>query len=67
MVCTYSKNALFTRDLKSLSGAEFYKMVMAFKFSYIKVLQEKTGINFPIFIDSPGGREVEKETIECVL
>ena len=35
--------------------------------TYNLVLYEKTGIRFPLFIDSPGGREVERETIEKTL
>ena len=64
---SYTDSILFTRELKTISGAELYKMVMAYKLSYIKVLQEKSGVKMPIFIDSPGGREVEIGTIERVL
>lgn len=63
----YSDNMLFTKELKTISGAELYKMVITYKLSYIKVLQEKLNLTLPIFIDSPGGREVEKDTIECIL
>lgn len=63
----YSGNYLFTHDLKSLSGGILYKMILAYKFSYISVLQEKCGYKLPIFIDSPNGREVTEETITSAL
>ena len=63
----YSDDYLFTHDLKSLSGAVLYKMIFAYKLSYIKALEKRTGVKFPIFIDSPAGREVETGTINKAL
>ncbi len=36
-----SDSFLFTNDLKSYSGAEFYKLVIAFKLSYIRAVRRK--------------------------
>ena len=58
---------IFTRDLKSLSGAILHKLVFAFKLAYIKVITDKIGIALPIILDSPSGREVEQDTIQLML
>ena len=58
---------IFTKDLKSLSGAIFHKLVFAFKLSYIKVITEKIGVALPIILDSPSGREVETVTVQMML
>ena len=63
----YKDSYLLTRDLKSLSGALLYKVIIAFKMAYFKVLKDKTGFAFPIFIDSPTGREVKKDIVERAL
>jgi hypothetical protein len=49
---------IFTKDLKSLSGAIFHKVVFAFKISYISIIRKYTNICLPIILDSPNGREV---------
>ena len=54
---------IFTNDLKSLSGAIFHKVVFAFKISYVKLIQEHTGVVLPIILDSPSGREVSLENV----
>lgn len=58
---------IFTRDLKSLSGAILHKLVFAFKLAYIKVITDKIGVALPIILDSPSGREVEQDTIQLML
>lgn len=58
---------IFTRDLKSLSGAILHKLVFAFKLAYIKVITDKLGVALPIILDSPSGREVEQDTIQLML
>lgn len=58
---------IFTNDLKSISGALFHLQVFAFKISYAKLVREKTGCVLPLIIDSPNGREVEKDTVEKML
>ena len=58
---------IFTHDLKSLSGATFHLLVFAFKLSYIKMISKKTGCVLPIIIDSPNGREVEKQLVDKMM
>lgn len=63
----YKTSFLFTRDLKSLSGALLYKTIIVFRLAYMKALFEKTHCFFPIFIDSPSGREVEESIVRMAL
>ena len=58
---------VFIRDLKGISGAIYHKMVFIFRISYARVLSEKLGYKVPIFIDSPNGREVEKQAVDYML
>lgn len=53
--------------LYPLSGAELYKHIVAFKFSYVLALREKFGINLPIVIDSPYAKELDDNNFEKVL
>ena len=58
---------IFTHDLKSFSGAIFHLQVFAFTISYAKLVRERTGCILPLIIDSPNGREVEKDTVKKML
>lgn len=58
---------MFTHNLKSKSGVILHKLVFIYKLAYIKLLSKKCNYPLPIFCDSPSGREVEQETIECML
>ena len=58
---------IFTHDLKSFSGAIFHLQVFAFTLSYAKLVRERTGCILPLIIDSPNGREVEKDTVKKML
>ena len=58
---------IFTRTLKTISGAILHKKVFIFKLAYIKLLSEKLGYCLPIFCDSPNGREIEQSTVEETL
>ncbi len=58
---------IFTKDLRSLSGAIFHKIVFAFKVSYIKLIRMHTGIFLPIILDSPRGREVSEENVNEMM
>lgn len=58
---------IFTSDLKSFSGTIFHLQVFAFKLSYVKLVREKTGCTLPLVIDSPNGREVERETVKKMM
>lgn len=62
-----SRDYIFTSDLKSLSGTILHKIVFSFRLAYIKLIREKAGIILPIVLDSPSGREVERETVEKML
>lgn len=57
-------NYIFTSDLKSLSGAVLHKIVFSFKMAYILEIQKVLGINLPIVLDSPSGREVDQKNIQ---
>ncbi|WP_169744533.1 hypothetical protein [Paenibacillus stellifer] len=58
---------IFTNDLKSLSGAIYHKVVFAFKISYVKLIQQHTGLYLPLILDSPSGREVSVENINEMM
>jgi len=58
---------IFTRDLKSLSGAILHRLVFAFRITYAKLVREQTGYLLPIIIDSPNGREVEKDLVRKMM
>lgn len=58
---------IFTNDLKSLSGAILHRLVFAFRITYIKLVREQMGISLPIIIDSPNGREVEKDLVKRMM
>jgi hypothetical protein len=58
---------IFTNDLKSLSGAIYHKVVFAFKISYVKLIQQHTGVYLPFILDSPSGREVSMENINEMM
>lgn len=61
------KKYIFTRDLKSISGTVYYKVVFSFKMAYIKIIEEHTGLSLPIILDSPSGREVTNRNISDVI
>ena len=54
-------------DIKSLSGAIYHKLVFSYRLSYNLILSENIGINLPLFIDSPSGREVESSAVNEML
>jgi len=58
---------IFTKDLKSLSGAILHKIIFSFRISYIKLIYNHTGVKLPIIMDSPSGREVEKIKVEDMM
>ncbi|WP_368791275.1 hypothetical protein AB3Z09_04000 [Companilactobacillus farciminis] len=61
------KKYIFTRDLKSISGTIYYKVVFSFKMAYIKTIEKHAGILLPIILDSPSGREVTNRNISEVI
>lgn len=62
-----SKKDIFTKDLKSISGTIYYKIVFSYKMAYIKVMEENLDIKLPIVLDSPSGREVTDRNISDVI
>ncbi|WWL94778.1 hypothetical protein V6R94_05235 [Pediococcus acidilactici] len=62
-----NKKYIFTRDIKSISGTIYYKVVFSFKMAYIKTIEKYTGIILPIVLDSPSGREVTNRNITEVI
>ncbi|WP_424348820.1 hypothetical protein ACPBEH_07915 [Latilactobacillus sp. 5-91] len=61
------KKYIFTRDLKSISGTIYYKVVFSFKMAYIKIIEKYTKVKLPIVLDSPSGREVSDRNIAEVI
>ena len=62
-----TKKYLFTSNLKELSGAVLHKTVFAFKMAYILEIEKYLNIKLPIILDSPSGKEVDKENIELMM
>lgn len=58
---------VFTHNLKELTGATLMKMVFAFKMAYIKVIDSVLGIKLPIILDSPSGKELDKDNIQKLM
>ena len=58
---------LFTSNLKELSGAVLHKTVFAFRLAYIIEIEKTLGIKLPIILDSPSGKEVDKENIQLMV
>lgn len=58
---------LFTSNLKELSGAVLHMTVLAFKLAYIQEIQKVLKIRIPIILDSPSGKEVDKENIKRMI
>lgn len=62
-----SKAYLFTSNLKELSGAVLHKTAFAFRLGYITAVEKKLNIKLPIILDSPSGKEVDKENIKLMM
>ena len=60
-------NYLFTSNLKAYSGAILHKIVFSYRLSYYLFLKEMTGLEFPMFIDSPGSSEMKIDNIREIL
>lgn len=61
------QNYLFTSNLKELSGALLHKTAFAFRLSYIVAIEKHLNIKLPIILDSPSGKEVDKENIKLMM
>ncbi|HCT98136.1 MAG TPA: hypothetical protein DIC28_06470 [Aerococcus urinaeequi] len=58
------KNFVFINKLKGFSGTVLHKLVISYKLAYIKSIQEYLGIQLPIVLDSPTGREMTQINME---
>jgi hypothetical protein len=58
---------IFTSELKSLTGALLHKLTFAFRLGYILAIEKKLNIKLPIILDSPSGKEVDKENISKMM
>lgn len=62
-----SGDSYLFKDIKSISGAIYHKMVFVFRLCYNRILSEMLQFNVPLFIDSPSGREVEQDAIKDMI
>ena len=58
---------LFTSNLKVLSGAILHKTIFAFRLAYILEVKKILGVNLPIILDSPSGKEVDIENVKMMI
>lgn len=61
------KKLLFTNKLKGFSGTVLHKLVISYKLAYVKAIQNHLGLQLPIVLDSPSGREMTNENIEKIF
>ena len=64
---TIAQNYLYTSNLRELSGAVLHKTVFAFKLGYIKAIESHIGLKLPIILDSPSGKEIDKENVSLMM
>ncbi len=64
---TISASYLFTSNLKVLTGAVLHKTVFAFRLAYILMIEKVLQIKLPIILDSPSGKEVDKENVQLMI
>lgn len=64
---TMPQSYLFTSNLKELSGAVLHKTVFAFRLAYILMIEKVLKIKLPIILDSPSGKEIDKENIQLMI
>lgn len=60
------KGYLFTSNLKELTGAVLHKFAFIFRLGYILAVENKLNIKLPIILDSPSGKEIDKENIRVM-
>lgn len=58
---------LFTSNLRELSGAILHKTAFAFRLAYITAIEKALNIKLPIILDSPSGKEVDKDNITLMM
>ena len=64
---SFPETYLFTSNLKELSGAVLHKTAFAFRLGYVIAIEKVIGIKLPIILDSPSGKEVDRENIELMM
>lgn len=64
---TITESYLFTSNLKELSGALLHKTVFAFRLAYISEIEDKLRIKLPIILDSPSGKEIDKDNVQKMI
>jgi hypothetical protein len=64
---THNVNFMLTDNLKVLTGAVLVKMVFAFKLSYISAVEKILNIKLPIILDSPSGKELDRDNIQRMM
>ncbi|MBQ7178464.1 MAG: hypothetical protein IJS08_13700 [Victivallales bacterium] len=58
---------IFTSNLKELTGAILHKTVFSFRLAYILAIQKALNIKLPIILDSPSGKEIDKNNIQLMI
>lgn len=58
---------IFTSNLKILSGAILHKTAFAFRLAYIDVIKQKLGVKLPIILDSPSGKEIDRDNVRLMM
>jgi hypothetical protein len=64
---TMAPSYLFTSNLKELTGAVLHKTVFAFRLAYILMIEGVLRIKLPIILDSPRGKEIDKENAQLMM
>lgn len=62
-----AESYLFTSNLKELSGAVLHKTVFAFRLAYLIEIEKIVGMQLPILLDSPSGKEVDPENVRLMM
>ncbi len=62
-----SEKYLFTSNLKELSGAILHKTVFSFRLACLLEVEKHLKIKFPIILDSPSGKEIDKQNIKTMI
>lgn len=60
-------NYLFTSNLRELTGAVLHKLVFIYRLSCVIEIEKKLGYKLPIIIDSPSGKEVDRENVNAMM
>lgn len=64
---TNGTSYLFTRNLKELSGAVLHKLVFVYRLAAILSIEKYLGYKLPLLIDSPSGKEVDRNNVNAMM